>query len=163
MNKIYLIIVRIEHCNFKHNYIIIMLFNDGYFLNFFYDFSLLSATSGFVVPGGSWTNYVKAWTDFQEANTTYPLLNISYEDMKKVKYVKLNMKNIVLLGWFSRPYQCSVLKWTKTIYPRLWVVSCYIYFQNQRVFFPRHYSEALCRFVYIKFGQRCFTKPFSLV
>nr|XP_022302288.1 sulfotransferase family cytosolic 1B member 1-like [Crassostrea virginica] len=35
------------------------------------------------LPGGSWTNYVKAWTDFQEANTTYPLLNICYEDMKK--------------------------------------------------------------------------------
>ena len=36
------------------------------------------------MPGGTWTNYVKAWTDFQEANTSYPLLNICYEDMKKV-------------------------------------------------------------------------------
>ena len=85
------------------------MFNDGYLKKIIYDFSLLSATSGFVVPGGSWTNYVKAWSDFQEANTTYPLLNICYEDMKKVKYVKLNMKNIVLFSLFSTPYQRSVL------------------------------------------------------
>ena len=46
------------------------------------------------MPDGFWTNYDKAWTDFQEANTTYPLLNICYEDMKKVKYL-----NMMIIDW----------------------------------------------------------------
>ncbi|XP_048743661.2 sulfotransferase 1B1-like [Ostrea edulis] len=32
---------------------------------------------------GSWAGYVKEWTNFQEENPSYPLLNLCYEDMKK--------------------------------------------------------------------------------
>ncbi|XP_052679463.1 sulfotransferase 1B1-like [Crassostrea angulata] len=34
------------------------------------------------LPGGLWTNYIKAWTDFKKENPTYPILNICYEKMK---------------------------------------------------------------------------------
>ncbi|XP_061179213.1 sulfotransferase 1A1-like [Saccostrea echinata] len=35
------------------------------------------------LPGGTWSKYMKEWTDFTEENPSYPFLNICYEDMKK--------------------------------------------------------------------------------
>ncbi|XP_056001525.1 sulfotransferase 1B1-like [Ostrea edulis] len=35
------------------------------------------------LTGGSWAGYVKEWTNFEEKNPSYPLLNLCYEDMKK--------------------------------------------------------------------------------
>lgn len=35
------------------------------------------------LPGGLWTKFVKAWSDFKDENPTYPILNICYEKMKK--------------------------------------------------------------------------------
>ncbi|XP_062621912.1 sulfotransferase 1B1-like [Saccostrea cucullata] len=35
------------------------------------------------LPGGTWTKFIKEWTNFTEENPSYPLLNICYEDMKK--------------------------------------------------------------------------------
>jgi hypothetical protein len=36
------------------------------------------------VTGVTWTDYVKEWSDFQGKNPSYPLLNLCYEDMKRV-------------------------------------------------------------------------------
>ncbi|XP_061179212.1 sulfotransferase 1B1-like [Saccostrea echinata] len=33
--------------------------------------------------GGSWMNFIKEWMDFTNKNTSYPFMNICYEDMKR--------------------------------------------------------------------------------
>ncbi|KAK3091071.1 hypothetical protein FSP39_016933 [Pinctada imbricata] len=36
------------------------------------------------VPSGDWFSHLKDWTDFKKENLDYPILFLSYEDMKEV-------------------------------------------------------------------------------